>query len=430
MASAASRLQPMAMADEGRLTNERLKGWNLDSASRERMCLLLLATEPQFSQLRPRRPEGGPDEGRDIEGIYNVGGGLVFYGAVGFRRNVSDDADDKRKIKEKFKNDLDSALRDKSDLKAFVFLTNVDLTDAEISILVSHARGRGLEIIEIYHRERLRFLLDGSPGGWAVRFRFLDIEMTKEEQLAFLNGVLNQVAQSVGTQATQIIDAIAETEARQSAQLRELNFSQARMRAIRRLDAAILLTDEIEPGELRKFAMVFCISRGRLEPDAAPELVMTSQEDYLIDTVVEPNEPMRLLYQSWQRAWALDPSRDYGERRYLDRATKTTVVRSTLILHAPEQSRQSMIFMEPIIVSTLPRTSGNVLQVSFLLRTATLFCIGQKGMHSLFRSIVIGYLVSLPIHSYRSRSLSTSRLRAVLRLCFLQKVDRHLRVTS
>lgn len=49
------------------LTEERLRTWLLTQADREQMCLAVLAMNPRYSDLQPRRPKGGPDGARDIE---------------------------------------------------------------------------------------------------------------------------------------------------------------------------------------------------------------------------------------------------------------------------------------------------------------------------------------------------------------------------
>ena len=95
--------------DTARQTDERLRhALNADQPSRERLCTALLALDRNFSDIRPRRPEGGPDGGRDIECLR---GPNVCFGAVGFVNNASDSPKDKKDIKKKFKSDLLSAIK-------------------------------------------------------------------------------------------------------------------------------------------------------------------------------------------------------------------------------------------------------------------------------------------------------------------------------
>jgi hypothetical protein len=331
----------MALPDEARLTDERLRTWNLSTASQERMCLLLLATEPEFGELRPRRPEGGPDDGRDIEGVYT--NGAVFFGAVGFRGRVSDSPRDKSEIKRKFINDLDAAVSAKNDLTVFVFLTNVDLTDRERDELIETAGSRGIQITQIYHRERLRFILDRDPRGWAIRHKFLEIEMSREEQAA----VLDDLFERVERESSRVLEALAYADARESAKFRQLDFVHARLLPTRRLDAVVVFGREIHATELGPFALAFYIQPGPQPHGVERALVMTSRNDYLIDLAgvddpeaylagTEKVEDERILYQSWQRTWVTNPRVEYAERRMLDRASETGVVRSTVIVGPSE----------------------------------------------------------------------------------------------
>lgn len=169
---------------DARLTDERLKSHlNGRQPDRERMCLAILGIETGFSQIEPRRPEGGPDGGRDIQCIQN---GLKCFGAVGFKNSAHDSDQQVREIKGKFKDDLNSALDAEADLKAFVFFTNVDLTPAHQVELRNFASAKGAVQVEIYWRERIRVLLD-SPEGYAIRLSFLDIPLSDAEQKVFFS---------------------------------------------------------------------------------------------------------------------------------------------------------------------------------------------------------------------------------------------------
>ena len=170
--------------DTARQTDERLRyALNSNQPSRERLCMAVLALDRNFSDIKPRRPEGGPDGSRDIE--CNRGPNLCF-GAVGFINNVSDSPGDKRKIKKKFADDLDAALKQNKDLKAFVFFTNVDLTPSEIKKLKQSAEAKGISFVDIYWRERIRHALDG-PEGLAIRYQYLSIPLSEAEQASFFS---------------------------------------------------------------------------------------------------------------------------------------------------------------------------------------------------------------------------------------------------
>lgn len=165
-----------------RLTEERLRTWAISQDDRERMCLGILALDVRFSNVKPRRPKGGPDGGRDIEALFD--NRVVVWGAVGFRANAIDSKEDKRWVEAKFKTDIEVAKTANPDLWGFVFFTNVDLTPTELVKLEQYARAMGLSFVEILHRERLRIALD-SPRGLSLRYQHLSISLSEAEQAAF-----------------------------------------------------------------------------------------------------------------------------------------------------------------------------------------------------------------------------------------------------
>jgi len=165
-----------------RLTEERLRTWAIGQDERERMCLGILALDPRFSNIRPRRPKGGPDGGRDIEAEFD-NGETVWIG-VGFRANVTDSSEDKKWVENKFKNDIRAAKIANPGLWGFVFLTNVDLTPAELSKLEKYGYSEGFTFVDIFYRERLRIALD-SPRGLSLRYQYLNIALSEAEQAAF-----------------------------------------------------------------------------------------------------------------------------------------------------------------------------------------------------------------------------------------------------
>ena len=161
------------------LTEERLRTWITDQADRERMCLGILALNARFSDIKPRRPKGGPDGGRDIEAVFD--NREVVWGGVGFRANVNDSGEDKKWVEKKFNADIRSAKDKNPELWGFVFFTNVDLTPAESSKLEQYAHSEGFSFIEIFYRERLRIELD-SPRGLSLRYQYLGINLSDAEQ--------------------------------------------------------------------------------------------------------------------------------------------------------------------------------------------------------------------------------------------------------
>jgi len=149
---------------------------------REQMCRAILAIDKRLTEVRPRHPRGGPDGGRDIEAVYN--NELITFGAVGFVNQANDSDEQKKKIQKKFRDDLESALDSEEKCQAFIFMTNINLTIGEKESLIKEAKKRGIIVCEIFDRERLRIQLD-SPDGFSIRFQYLNIPLSEEEQASF-----------------------------------------------------------------------------------------------------------------------------------------------------------------------------------------------------------------------------------------------------
>ncbi len=146
------------------------------------MCLAILTLDARFSEVKPRRPKGGPDGARDIEAVFQ--NEEKVWGAVGFRKNVKDDSKDKLWVKKKFKDDVDAAKKENPSLWGFIFFTNIDLTPKEKERLEEYAHLKGLPFVEVYFRERLLVQLN-SPRGLGFRLQYLSIDLSSAEQRAF-----------------------------------------------------------------------------------------------------------------------------------------------------------------------------------------------------------------------------------------------------
>ncbi len=170
----------------------------LDSNQRDReqMCRSIVALDPRYSEVRPRHPLGGPDGGRDIECRINAE--TTAYGAVGFLNGANDSDKQLKRIRQKFADDLSSAKAAKVDLTAFVFLTNLHLSQGDQTEMKRQARGVGITHCDILDRERLRIELD-SPGGFFIRFQHLGIPLSEAEQASFLSRYGDQIQQVVST---------------------------------------------------------------------------------------------------------------------------------------------------------------------------------------------------------------------------------------
>lgn len=83
-------------------------------------------------------------------------------------------------VRKKFSADLQGVKNNQA--QGLAFVTNQELSLSTRQELVNVA---GDTTIELYHLERLSAILD-SPSCYGIRLEFLDIEMTKEEQIAFM----------------------------------------------------------------------------------------------------------------------------------------------------------------------------------------------------------------------------------------------------
>lgn len=166
-------------------TDERIKNFlDTNQLARERMCRDILAIDKQFSDVKPRHPRGGADGGRDIQAIYR--GEQIVFGAIGFMNQANDSVKQKKTIKKKFKDDLNSATNANSEFEVFIFFTNINLTISEKDELMRIAKKEGIFYCDIFDRERIRIALD-TPDGFSIRFEYLKIPLTEAEQASFFS---------------------------------------------------------------------------------------------------------------------------------------------------------------------------------------------------------------------------------------------------
>lgn len=145
-----------------------------------------------FSLVEPIHPQGGPDGLKDIICLH----GKVKCVAACWFPNDSNQTSF-AEAEAKFKNDLAGVV--KNGAQGFVFVTNKHLTDGERQKLEGLAVGQGCAFCRIYHLETLRALLD-SPNGVGVRLLILELEMSKEEQQAFVEETILRYYQLVANQ--------------------------------------------------------------------------------------------------------------------------------------------------------------------------------------------------------------------------------------
>ena len=156
---------------EGRETFNRLLNWDRGQAPSERLAAIILSNEG-FMGIDPSHPLGGKDGLKDMTLSFE---GKRWIGAVYFPRGQQTFT----VIKDKFIHDLDGVKANGA--KGLVFVTNQELRLNERKILSELAPNID---IQIYHLERIASLLN-TPSFYGIRMEFLDIEMSKEEQLSF-----------------------------------------------------------------------------------------------------------------------------------------------------------------------------------------------------------------------------------------------------
>jgi len=207
-------------------TDERLKSYlDTNQLHREQLALAVLALDKRFTEVRPRHPRGGPDGGRDIEAIFR--GNQLAFAAVGFVNQADDSEEKKRTIRSKFADDLQSALRNTPAPEVLVFFTNVNLTVGEKDQLIASAKSHGIVICEIFDRERIRIALD-SADGFAIRFQFLGMPLSEEEQASFFakwgDDINSVIATGFQTIQKTLDHLLFLQEARDSVQTLQLTF--------------------------------------------------------------------------------------------------------------------------------------------------------------------------------------------------------------
>lgn len=170
----------MTRRKDGRETWQRLKEWDKGQAPSERLAAQVLVSE-RFENIDPSHPLGGKDGIKDIICTKN---GKKYIVACYFPRGQMNFTD----IKSKFQGDL--AGIEKNKVEGIVFITNQELTLGERDKLNDLLKENLL--CEIYHLERISTILN-SPENFGIRLDFLDIEMTREEQVSYMARKDNQI---------------------------------------------------------------------------------------------------------------------------------------------------------------------------------------------------------------------------------------------
>ncbi|HEY0764369.1 MAG TPA: hypothetical protein VGD61_18475 [Pyrinomonadaceae bacterium] len=162
---------------EGGETWRRLKEWSRSQTASERLAAQLLRSQG-YKEVDPSHPLGGKDGLKDTICSKD---GVKFVGASYFPRGQKRIS----AIKKKFQDDLQGVA--KNNAQGFAFVTNQELTVGQRTVFQELA---GTMPVDLFHLERVAQVLD-TPSCYGIRLEFLDIEMTKEEQLSFLATVGN-----------------------------------------------------------------------------------------------------------------------------------------------------------------------------------------------------------------------------------------------
>lgn len=156
----------------GRETWRRLLEWDGGHATAERLAAHILRMDG-FESIDPSHPLGGPDGLKDV---VCRRGKDKWIGAAHFPRGQQKFGQMRAKLAE----DIQGVESNKA--LGIAFVTNQELTLGERAQL---AESNADVALELYHLERVASILD-SPPCYGLRLEFLDIEMTKEEQLSFM----------------------------------------------------------------------------------------------------------------------------------------------------------------------------------------------------------------------------------------------------
>jgi hypothetical protein len=164
---------------DGSETWHRLLEWDKGQTPAERLAAVILNLEG-FQNIDPSHPLGGRDELKDMFLTYN---GAKWIGAVYFPRRQQSFST----IQNKFKHDLEGVKANNA--QGMVFFTNQELTLGERKKLQESASD--IDVL-IYHLERISTILN-TPQAYGIRMEYLDIEMSKDEQIAFFSMQTNSI---------------------------------------------------------------------------------------------------------------------------------------------------------------------------------------------------------------------------------------------
>ncbi len=152
-------------------TAETLQNWKKDQKSAERLAGCVLQIE-NYSEIDPSHPLGGRDGKKDL--LCKKGNKKYIVGVYFPRTQQTYNSISKKLLQ-------DNAGVDTNNVDALIFFTNQHLTVTEKKKLIALSKN---SFTEIYHLEKITSILN-APVSYGVRLEFLDIELSKTEQLAY-----------------------------------------------------------------------------------------------------------------------------------------------------------------------------------------------------------------------------------------------------
>jgi hypothetical protein len=161
----------MERRKRGDETWNRLLAWTEAQKASERLAGHILRSEG-YSSIDPSHPLGGPDGLKDLVCIK---GNIRWIAAAYFPRGEQTF----KEIQEKLNSDLQGATLNEA--QGFAFVTNQYIQLADRNRLAEAVLPIQLDLL---HLERIVSILD-SPPNYGIRLEFLDIQMSKEEQVSF-----------------------------------------------------------------------------------------------------------------------------------------------------------------------------------------------------------------------------------------------------
>ena len=231
-------------------TYQILLYWDKGATFAERMAAKLLRLEG-YTEIDPQCPMGGPDGTKDILCTKD---GRSFVVGCYFPSGQKDLA----AIAKKFSDDYRGVAKNEAD--GFIFVTNQAIAPRERVGLVSSYPSS-----ELFHGERVCGVLD-SPKGYGIRLEYLGIELTKAEQISFLNSYLDLEGHLEEIKAT--LDAIKRTTVRLAGQVDAHDIDSSKKSSVLPI-AGIMLSSRLSVEDLQALHLACLYDSGLVNSPAA-----------------------------------------------------------------------------------------------------------------------------------------------------------------